>query len=76
MHTEGESRPIPFKNGLSVLFGSDDSGTPSWVSFSTRRIEVAYGALRVRNFPFLEVSPFATQTPDSLTASVSAVRRT
>jgi hypothetical protein len=26
---EGESRPIPFKNGLSVRFGSDDSGTPS-----------------------------------------------
>ena len=26
--TEGESRPIPFKNGLSVRFGSDDSGTP------------------------------------------------
>jgi hypothetical protein len=25
---EGESRPIPFKNGLSVRFGSDDSGTP------------------------------------------------
>ena len=27
--TEGESRPIPFKNGLSVRFGSDDSGTPN-----------------------------------------------
>ena len=26
--TEGESRPIPFKNRLSVRFGSDDSGTP------------------------------------------------
>jgi hypothetical protein len=25
---EGESRPIPFKNGLGVRFGSDDSGTP------------------------------------------------
>ena len=25
---EGESRAIPFKNGLSVRFGSDDSGTP------------------------------------------------
>src|SRR5262245_45099736 len=27
---EGESRLIPFKNGLGVRFGSDDSGTPSW----------------------------------------------
>ena len=27
--TEGKSRPIPFKNGLSVRFGSDDSGTPN-----------------------------------------------
>ena len=27
---EGESRPIPFKNGLSVRFGSEDSGTPTF----------------------------------------------
>jgi len=27
--SEGESRLIPFKNGLGVRFGSDDSGTPT-----------------------------------------------
>jgi len=51
--TEGESRPIPFKNGLSVRFGSDDSGTPMWR---------AYGgmngvALVMNNAPFQATEP-------------------
>jgi hypothetical protein len=28
-HTEGGSWPVPYKNVLSVRFGSNDSGTPS-----------------------------------------------
>ena len=32
--TEGKSWPIPFKNGLSVRFGSDDSGTPCRVVYA------------------------------------------
>jgi len=53
--TEGESRPIPIKNGLSVRFGSDDSGAPSSRAFSFSRMIL--GRLSVRFFPFRERTP-------------------
>jgi len=40
--TEGEFRPIPFKNRLSVRFGSDDCGTPN------RRIYLTLAACETR----------------------------
>jgi hypothetical protein len=58
--TEGESRPIPFKNGLSVRFGSDDSGTPK-----AHPLDVAgYRAKDVR-----------TARPEALTPPVAAEKR-
>jgi hypothetical protein len=40
---EGESRLIPFKNGLGVRFGSDNSGTPST---SSRKVKRPSGAAK------------------------------
>src|ERR1700738_3027613 len=52
---EGEFWPISCKNGLSVRFGSNDSGTPicslNWHNCDHMNIQLGYALLRDRRVP-------------------------
>jgi hypothetical protein len=54
--TEGESRPIPFKNGLSVRFGSDDSGTPNRQTRLTNSLTFHRQKVQEKVFPILRLT--------------------
>jgi hypothetical protein len=57
--TEGESWPIPCKNGLSVRFGSDDSGTPNLRRGRSHRGELHRGSKRTQAPVGFKRSPLA-----------------